>query len=45
VLSISRFTARNHAEQVLVKVGVSTRGRVASALRAAYERERLASSG
>ncbi|MDF1505902.1 DNA-binding response regulator [Roseisolibacter sp. H3M3-2] len=39
-LSISRFTARNHAEQVLVKVGVPSRGRVAAALRAAYEAER-----
>ena len=33
-LAISRFTARNHAEQVLVKIGVSTRGRVAAALAA-----------
>ena len=39
-LGISRFTARNHAEQVLVKLGVATRGRVAAALRAAYEAER-----
>jgi DNA-binding CsgD family transcriptional regulator len=32
-LAISRFTARNHAEQVLAKLGVSGRGRVAEALR------------
>ena len=36
-LSISRFTARNHAEQVLAKIGVVSRGRVAAALRAAYD--------
>ena len=35
-LSISRFTARNHAEQVLLKIGVLSRGRVAMALHAAY---------
>jgi DNA-binding response OmpR family regulator len=39
-LAISRFTARNHAEQVLLKVGVSTRGRVAAAIRAAYDADR-----
>ena len=38
-LDISRFTARNHANQVLEKLGVATRGRVALALRAAYEAE------
>jgi DNA-binding response OmpR family regulator len=36
-LAISRFTVRNHVEQVLAKVGVPSRGRVAAALRAAYE--------
>jgi DNA-binding response OmpR family regulator len=34
-LDISRFTARNHARDVLAKIGVSSRARVASALRAA----------
>ena len=38
-LAISRFTVRNHAEQVLAKIGVAGRGRVASALRAAYDAE------
>ena len=32
-LDISRFTARNHAREVLAKIGVSSRARVASALR------------
>jgi DNA-binding response OmpR family regulator len=36
-LAISRFTVRNHVEQVLAKVGVPGRGRVAAALRAAYD--------
>ncbi|MGZ8414794.1 MAG: response regulator [Gemmatirosa sp.] len=36
-LAISRFTVRNHVEQVLAKVGVPSRGRVAAALRAAYD--------
>ncbi len=40
VLAISPITARNHVEQVLAKVGVSTRGRVASAVRAAYDADR-----
>jgi DNA-binding response OmpR family regulator len=39
-LSISRFTARNHAEAVLAKIGVASRGRVAAALRAAYDADR-----
>lgn len=34
-LGISRFTARNHTERVLAKLGVSNRARVASALAAA----------
>ncbi len=38
-LAISRFTARNHAEQVLAKLRVVSRGRVAAALRAAYDAE------
>ena len=37
VLAISRFTVRNHTEQVLAKLGVPGRGRVAAALRAAYD--------
>jgi DNA-binding NarL/FixJ family response regulator len=36
-LGITRLTARNHAERVLAKIGVSSRGRVAAALRAAYD--------
>ena len=40
VLAISRLTVRNHVEQVLAKVGVSSRGRVAAALRAAYDADR-----
>jgi DNA-binding NarL/FixJ family response regulator len=40
LLAISRFTVRNHAEQVLAKLGVTSRGRVASALRAAYDADR-----
>ena len=36
-LGISRFTARNHAREVLAKIGVPARARVASALRAALE--------
>jgi DNA-binding response OmpR family regulator len=39
-LDISRFTARNHTQQVLIKLGLSSRARVAAALRAAYDRER-----
>ena len=39
-LAISPITARNHVEQVLAKVGVSTRGRVAAAVRAAYDADR-----
>ena len=39
-LAISRFTARNHAEQVMLKLDVSTRGRVAAALRASYQADR-----
>ena len=34
-LGISRFTARNHTERVLAKLGVSNRAKVASALSAA----------
>ena len=37
VLAISRFTVRNPTEQVLAKLGVPGRGRVAAALRAAYD--------
>ena len=40
VLEISRFTVRNHAEQVFAKLGVGSRGQVASALRSAYDAER-----
>lgn len=40
VLGISRLTVRNHVEQVLGKVGVSSRGRVAAAVRAAYDADR-----
>jgi DNA-binding response OmpR family regulator len=40
VLAISPITARNHVERVLAKVGVPTRGRVAAAVRAAYDAER-----
>jgi DNA-binding response OmpR family regulator len=40
VLAISRLTVRNHVEQVLAKVGVSSRGRVAAAVRAAYDADR-----
>jgi len=40
VLAISRLTVRNHVEQVLGKVGVSSRGRVAAAVRAAYDADR-----
>jgi DNA-binding response OmpR family regulator len=36
-LGISRLTARNHAREVLAKIGVPARARVASALRAALE--------
>lgn len=36
-LDISRFTARNHAREVLAKLGVPARARVAAALRAALE--------
>ena len=36
-LDISRFTARNHAREVLAKLGVPARARVAGALRAALE--------
>jgi DNA-binding response OmpR family regulator len=36
-LDISRFTARNHAREVLAKIGVPARARVAAALRAALE--------
>jgi DNA-binding NarL/FixJ family response regulator len=36
-LDISRFTARNHAREVLAKLGVPARARVAAALRAAFE--------
>ncbi|HEU4632187.1 MAG TPA: response regulator, partial [Gemmatimonadaceae bacterium] len=43
-LSISRFTARNHTQQVLFKLGLPSRARVASALRAAYDRERGAAT-
>ena len=39
-LDISRFTARNHAREVLAKIGVSSRARVAAALRAAAESPR-----
>lgn len=40
LLTISRFTVRNHAEQVLAKLGVANRGRIAAALRAAYDADR-----
>jgi DNA-binding CsgD family transcriptional regulator len=36
-LDISRFTARNHAREVLARIGVPSRARVAAALRAALE--------
>ena len=36
-LDISRFTARNHAREVLAKLGVPARARVAAVLRAALE--------
>ena len=36
-LDISRFTARNHAREVLAKIGVPSRARVAAALRSAFE--------
>jgi DNA-binding NarL/FixJ family response regulator len=36
-LGITRITARNHAERVLEKLGVPSRGRVAATLRAAYD--------
>jgi DNA-binding response OmpR family regulator len=36
-LDISRFTARNHAREVLAKLGVPARARVAAALSAALE--------
>jgi DNA-binding response OmpR family regulator len=39
-LDISRFTARNHAREVLAKIGVPARARVAAALRAALESPR-----
>jgi DNA-binding response OmpR family regulator len=39
-LEISRFTVRNHAEQVFAKLGVTSRGQIASALRAAYDADR-----
>jgi len=37
-LEISAYTARNHVEQVLAKLGVPSRGRVAATLRADYDR-------
>ncbi len=43
-LAISRFTARNHAEQVLAKLGVVSRGRVAAALRAAYDADQTSAA-
>ena len=43
-LAISRLTARNHVEQVLAKVGVTSRGRVAAAVRAAYDADREAAA-
>jgi DNA-binding response OmpR family regulator len=43
-LAISRLTARNHVEQVLAKVGVASRGRVAAAVRAAYDADREAAA-
>ncbi|MGZ8412580.1 MAG: response regulator [Gemmatirosa sp.] len=43
-LAISRFTARNHAEQVLSKLGVVSRGRVAAALRAAYDADQTSAA-
>jgi DNA-binding response OmpR family regulator len=44
LLAISRFTVRNHTEQVLAKLGVPGRGRVAAALRAAYDADRGATA-
>ena len=43
-LGIRRLTARNHVEQVLAKVGVTNRGRVAAAIRAAYDADRGAAA-
>ena len=37
-LAISRYTARNHAAAVLARLGVSSRGHVAAALRTAAAR-------
>jgi DNA-binding CsgD family transcriptional regulator len=34
-LSVSRFTARNHVDEVMRKLGASTRGRVGAILRGA----------
>ncbi len=44
-LSISRFTARNHAEAVLAKLQVPNRGRVAAMLLATLRRERTSTNG
>jgi DNA-binding NarL/FixJ family response regulator len=43
-LQLSRFTVRNHAEQIFARLGVASRWQVADALRAAVRRHRATQS-